>query len=62
MTLEYTLHILKSFGSKKSVDGMKRFQTVSKKAFDISTPKIRTLAKQIKKTFACSTVVGIRIP
>ena len=49
MTLKQTLNELQALGSQKNIDGMKLFNISSAKAFGVSAPLIRTLAKKIKK-------------
>ncbi len=49
MTLQQTLKKLKTLGSQKNIEGMKRFNISSAKAFGVSAPEIRSIAKEIKK-------------
>ncbi|MDP1677552.1 MAG: DNA alkylation repair protein [Bacteroidota bacterium] len=49
MTLKEVLLQLQILGSKKNIDGMKRFNISFTKAFGVSAPNIRFLAKEIKK-------------
>ncbi len=48
MTKEEALKQLQLFGSKKNIEGMKRFNIYCTKTFGVSAPNIRLLAKQIK--------------
>lgn len=49
MTAEEVLHCLQLLGNKKNIDGMKRFNISSAKAFGVTVPNIRVLAKQLGK-------------
>ncbi|MFZ4619603.1 MAG: DNA alkylation repair protein [Bacteroidota bacterium] len=49
MTLTIILKELRALGSQKNVQGMVRFGITSEKAFGVSAPKIRALAKRIGK-------------
>lgn len=49
MTLEEIIKKLKSFESPENIAGMKRFGIVTKKAFGVSAPLLKDLAKEIKK-------------
>ena len=52
MTEKQVLQQLQKLGSSKNVDGMKRFGIVNPKAFGVSAPNIRALAKRIGKDHA----------
>ncbi|MFA6468401.1 MAG: DNA alkylation repair protein [Bacteroidota bacterium] len=47
MTLPLVLKTLRSLGTKKNVEGMKRYGIHTIKAFGASTPAVRSLAKKI---------------
>lgn len=49
MTVQQVLNQLEYLGTAKNVEGMKRYNIASVKAFGVSAPNIRTIAKQIKK-------------
>ena len=47
MTVQETLKTLASFGSKKNVEGMKRYNIATVKALGVSAPDIRKFAKKL---------------
>lgn len=49
MTVPEILKKLKSLGSPENVAGMARYGIVTKKAFGVSAPELKQLAKEIKK-------------
>lgn len=49
MTVPEILEKLKSLGSPENVAGMERYGIVTKKAFGVSAPDLKQLAKEIKK-------------
>ena len=49
MTINEIIKKLESLGTPENVAGMKRFGIVTKKAFGVSAPNLKELAKQIKK-------------
>ncbi len=49
MTVKQALHRLQLLGSKRNIEGMKRFNIPSSKAFGVSASNIRSLAKEISK-------------
>ena len=49
MTLSSTLQALKSKGSQKNIEGMKRYGITPAKAYGVSAPNIRALAKKLGK-------------
>ncbi len=49
MTVQQVLKKLKSLGDQKNIEGMKRYNIASVKAFGVTAPNIRTLATMIKK-------------
>ncbi len=50
MTVDEIIAKLESLGSPENVAGMARFGIVTKKAFGVSAPNLRALAKEIKKS------------
>lgn len=49
MTVKEILSTLRSLGSAENVAGMARFGIVTKKAFGVSAPDLKRIAKEIKK-------------
>ncbi len=49
MTVSQVLRQLKARGSQRNVDGMARYGITAKKAFGVSAPELRDLAKKIGK-------------
>jgi 3-methyladenine DNA glycosylase AlkD len=49
MTVQETLRQLKSHGSARNVEGMRRYGITAKKAFGVPAPVLRELAKRIGK-------------
>jgi 3-methyladenine DNA glycosylase AlkD len=49
MTVDEIIKKLESLGTPENVAGMARFAIVTKKAFGVSAPNLRLLAKEIKK-------------
>jgi 3-methyladenine DNA glycosylase AlkD len=49
MTVDEIIKKLESLGTPENVAGMARFAIVTKKAFGVSTPNLKILAKEIKK-------------
>lgn len=48
MRLAEVLSRLKECGSARHVEGMQRYGIVAKKAYGVSAPELRALAKQIE--------------
>ncbi len=49
MTVDEIIKTLELIGTPKNIAGMKRFAIVAKKAFGVSAPNLKQLAKEIKK-------------
>jgi 3-methyladenine DNA glycosylase AlkD len=49
MTVDQIIKKLESLGTPENVEGMKRFAIVTKKAFGVSAPVLKDIAKEIKK-------------
>jgi 3-methyladenine DNA glycosylase AlkD len=57
MTLQQTLQALRRLGNAANIEGMKRYKILSKKAFGVSAPNIRSIAK----TIGCNHVLAIQL-
>lgn len=61
MTVEEIIEKLKSLENPANVGGMARFGIVTKKAFGVSAPVLKSLAKEIKKSSENSHALALEL-